>query len=99
MVPSRARRGRGRREVSGEGVGRHSLPADLQRVRDPGSRVVESGAKHRELGVLCRGEEVDVWLSGLGIRWRGDNGERAKLSRYSHQTDLPSAHGLLVVEP
>ena len=24
--------------------------------------------------------EVDVWLSGLGIRWRGDNGERAKLS-------------------
>ena len=50
----------------GEGVGGHSLPADLQRIRGPGPRVVEPGAKYRELGILCRGEEVDVWLFDLG---------------------------------
>ena len=83
----------------GEGVGGHSLPADLQRIRGPGPRVAEPGAKYRELGILCRGKEVDVCLFGFSIKWMKDNGERVKLSRYSHQTDLPSAQGLLVVEP
>ena len=29
-------------------------------------RLAESGAEHWELGTLCRGEEVDVWLFNLG---------------------------------